>query len=143
MKCAAFRTGLLAVLLVLPPALSKASTFDVFGPQALPLSARDFKLMARADEPLLADAALPLGTSRPWSNSRTGDTGTITLLKRFEYMYQGSRLTCRKLAYEFAFTSVADQYRYVLNRCQVADGSWKLLSVDASDGQWRQGSERQ
>ena len=141
MKRAAFRTGLLAALFVLAPALSEASTFDIFGPEALPLTAEDFKLMDQADGPLSTDAALPLESSRSWNNSRSGDSGTITLLKRFEYMYQGQRLTCRKLAYEFAFTSVADQYRYVLNRCQVADGSWKILSIDASDGQWRQGRQ--
>ena len=142
MKRVAFRTGLLAVLLALVPALSEASSLGIFGPQGLPLSAEDFSLMSQADEPLLSDAALPLGASRSWSNSKTGDSGTVTLMDRFEYMYQGNWLTCRKLAYEFAFSQVSDRYRYVLNRCQVADGSWKLLSVEPSPGQKRQGSER-
>jgi hypothetical protein len=139
MKRGAFQTALLGVLLLLAPGLSNASTFDIFGPEALPLTAEDFRLMDQADQALTADTALPLDSSRSWSNSTSGDSGTITLLKRFDYMYQGNRLTCRKLAYEFAFASVADQYRYVLNRCQVADGSWKILSLDASDGQRRQG----
>jgi surface antigen len=139
MTRAAFRTGLLTALLMLAPALSEASIFESFGPQALPLTAEDFKLMDQADGALTTDAALPLDSSRSWRNSTSGHSGTVTLLKRFEYMYQGNRLTCRKLAYEFSFASVADQYRYVLNRCQVADGSWKLLSVDASDGQRPQG----
>ena len=142
MKYTLLRAGLLAALLALVPALSEASSLGIFGPQGLPLSAEDFSLMSQADEPLLSDAALPLGASRSWSNSKTGDSGTVTLMDRFEYMYQGNWLTCRKLAYEFAFSQVSDRYRYVLNRCQVADGSWKLLSVEPSPGQKRQGSER-
>ena len=142
MKYTLLRAGLLAALLALVPALSEASSLGIFGPQGLPLSAEDFSLMSQADEPLLSDAALPLGASRSWSNSKTGDSGSVTLMDRFEYLYQGNWLTCRKLAYEFAFSQVSDRYRYVLNRCQVADGSWKLLSVEPSPGQKRQGSER-
>ena len=142
MKYTLLRTAMLAAVLALVPALSEASSLGIFGPQGLPLSAEDFSLMDQAEQPLLSDAALPLGSNRSWSNSKTGDGGSVTLLDRFEYMYQGNWLTCRKLAYEFAFSQVSDRYRYVLNRCQVADGSWKLLSVEPSPGQKRQGSER-
>ena len=142
MKSTFLRTAMLASLLALAPALSEASSLGIFGPPGLPLSAEDFKLMDQVEEPLLSDATLPLGASKSWSNSKTGDSGSVTLMDRFEYLYQGNWLTCRKLAYEFAFSQVSDRYRYVLNRCQVADGSWKLLSVEPSPGQKRQGSER-
>ena len=75
MKYTLLRTGLLAALLALVPALSEASSLGIFGPQGLPLSAEDFSLMAQADEPLLSDAALPLGASRSWSIRRPATAG--------------------------------------------------------------------
>jgi len=44
-----------------------------------------------------------------------------------EYEYQGSKLPCREIRYHLRTKGTADPYNYKLNRCRVADGSWKIL----------------
>jgi len=83
--------------------------------------------MTAAAQPLLEDNSLPIGTTRDWSNSESGDHGTVQLLRRFEYSYEGSKLPCREIRYHIQVTGSADPYNYKLSRCKVADGSWKTL----------------
>src|SRR5215813_2554742 len=73
--------------------------FDLSGPLSGRLNHHDLKAMAAADQPLLTDDSLPIGTTRDWSNPASGDHGTVQLVKRFEYDYEGSKLPCRELRY--------------------------------------------
>jgi hypothetical protein len=58
----------------------------------LPLSRHhDYKVMSDASRPSLNDDSLPIGTAREWGNAKSGNRGTVQLLKRFEYEYQGSK----------------------------------------------------
>ena len=98
----------------------------VFG-SAIPLTKQDYDAMRSATEPLLNDDSVPIGTTREWSNANTGNHGAIKLLGRFEYDYQGSKLPCRKLAYHVEGKAPVQPYNLELNRCKVADGSWKIL----------------
>ncbi len=123
-------TVLLTCLLL---AASTASYADSFGDFSFAeslgdrLNHHDLKAIAKATQPLLDDGSLAIGTTREWSNSASGDHGTIQLLKRFEYKYEGNNLPCRELRYHIEVTGNADPYNYQLNRCKVADGSWKTL----------------
>lgn len=101
--------------------------FDLSGPLGGRLNHHDLKAMAAADEPLLTDDTLPIGATREWSNPESGDHGTVQLVKRFEYTYEGNKLPCRELKYHTILSNTADPYNYTLNRCKVADGSWKTL----------------
>src|SRR5215469_8915828 len=99
MMKAAIRATWLAGLLAFASQAAWAQGISPFGAVGLPLTAKDFAAMAKAVEPLLNDDSLALGTSRQWSNAASGNQGTVTLLERFTYDYQGSRLPCRKLKY--------------------------------------------
>jgi len=92
----------------------------------LPLTRQDFKEMAEAESPLLNNETLPLGTSRGWANPSSGNSGTITLIDRFETNFQGTKLPCRKLRYHVVIRNRSDPYNLLLDRCQVADGRWRL-----------------
>jgi len=122
-----WRLFLLAGLLLAVPAASHAVGLNPFGPSGLPLTDLDYKDMAAASAPLLNDETIPLGTSRSWSNATSGNSGTITLEERFQYDYQGTKLPCRKLRYHVEIKNYSDPYNLRINRCRVADGSWKLL----------------
>jgi surface antigen len=101
--------------------------FDPWGPLGVALTKQDLQVMSAEVQPLLNDDSLPIGTTREWSNAKSGNRGTIQLLKRFEYEYQGSKLPCREIRYHLRTKGTADKYNYKLNRCKVADGSWKIL----------------
>ena len=116
---------LLAACLTIASSASFAA-MNPFGPTGLPLTQADIADMAAAVDPLLNDESLPIGTSREWSNSESGNSGKITLLKRFPYKYNGSTLNCRKLQYRFDIKGDADPYRMEVNRCAIG-GKWKFL----------------
>jgi surface antigen len=99
----------------------------VFGPSGMPLTKQDLVAMAAASGPLLNDDTVPLDTIRSWSNEKSGNHGTIKLVKRFEYNYEGAQLPCRKLLYRTEFRMNSQPYSIVLNRCKTADGTWKIL----------------
>ena len=121
---------LLTCILGFAPSSSRAQDFsfldDVFLPGAR-LSHHDLKAMAKAAQPLLDDDTLPINTKRDWNNPESGDHGTVELTRRFEYDYEGTKLPCRELLYHIQVAASADPYNYKLNRCKVADGSWKIL----------------
>jgi len=118
---------LLAGMLAVAATLSWAAGLNPFGPSGMPLTANDYKDLAAAADPLLNDDSLPIGASRNWSNPNSGNSGTITLEKRFQYDYQGTQLPCRTLRYHVVIKNYSDPYNIRLNRCRIADGSWKLL----------------
>jgi surface antigen len=121
---------LLACFLSFLPVASHAQSFsdyNLLGPLGGRLTNHDLKAIDKAALPLLEDASLPIGTTRDWNNPQSGDQGTIKLLKRFEYTYEGAQLPCRQLRYHVQTKGNADPYNYMLNRCKASDGTWKIL----------------
>jgi hypothetical protein len=98
-----------------------------FGLPEVPLTKDDLQEIAKTYQPLLNDDSLPIGTTHEWTNKISGNGGTIQLVKRFKYDYQGSELPCRELRYHVLFKNNSDPYNFTLNRCKIADGSWKIL----------------
>jgi len=123
----AIRLIMLSGLLVLGATASWATGMNPFGPSGLPLTDRDFAAMAAVADPLMEDETIPIGTTKSWSNPRSGNSGTITLEGRFTYDYQGSKLPCRKLRYHTVIKNYSDPYNLRLNRCRTANGDWMLL----------------
>jgi len=117
---------LLAGFLALVSGASYAQ-MSAFGPWGLPLTSHDLKEMGKAVQPLLTDDSIPIGTTNQWSNSASGNHGSVQLLERFETQYEGNNLPCRKIRYHIEVKGNADPYNVVLDRCKVADGSWKIL----------------
>ena len=68
----------------------------------------------------------PIGTTMPWSNPESQNSGTVTLLDRFP----SKGRDCRRVRYVVKPgptqpTKVIGA-NYVLTSCRQADGSWKL-----------------
>ncbi len=62
-------------------------------------------------------------TVAAWSNPRSGNSGTITLLKKFTQ----ARLACEQIEYRFKSSRPqARPERYLFNSCLQPDGTWKL-----------------
>jgi hypothetical protein len=97
-----------------------------FGQMGLPLTKVDYQEMAKAADPLLNDDALPIGTTRNWSNTKSGSRGTIKLLARLDKQYQGKGLACRRLEYHVEVKERKGPYNVILDRCKAADGTWKI-----------------
>jgi surface antigen len=106
---------------------SHAAGLNPFGATGLPLNQQDYADMKAAGDPLRNDESLPIGTMRAWSNPASGNRGTVTLLERFQYNYQGNKLPCRKLKYHIVLRSHSDPYNLALDFCRIAVGSWKIM----------------
>ena len=122
----ALRSFVLAGGLAVGIAAAHAAGMNPFGPTGLPLTSKDFQEMGAAEDPLLNDETIPIGTARPWSNPRSGNSGTITLERRFTQDFQGKTLPCRTLRYHTVIRNRADPFNLRINRCKVADGNWML-----------------
>jgi surface antigen len=66
----------------------------------------------------------PVGTAAHWSNPESGNSGKITLMRKF--MRQGQQ--CETLDYRLATTRrpVRPEH-YTLSSCLQPDGQWKLI----------------
>jgi surface antigen len=80
-------------------------------------------VIKKTTQPFFEDETLPLGTEFQWSNGETGNAGTATLIDRFTHQ----DMPCRRIQHDITISGVADPFRYIIDSCQVADGSWKLL----------------
>src|SRR5262249_17928080 len=80
-----------ALSLARPPPGARGFCAEVFLRPGARLSHHDLKAMAKAAQPLLDDDTLPINTKRDWSNPESGDHGTVELMRRFEYDYEGTK----------------------------------------------------
>lgn len=110
---------LAALLLPAPP----AHAVNPFGRPGFELTDDDLALLTETARPFLDDDSIPVGTVRDWSNPESGNGGTATLLDRFEQ----KGLPCRRIQHDIKIKKVADPFRFIVDRCRVADGSWKML----------------
>jgi surface antigen len=69
------------------------------------------------DQPTVAD-----GASGQWSNPKSGNNGTITVLQSFEK----SGMTCRKMRYVIHLAKRTGPRTYTVNWCKTPSGEWKL-----------------
>jgi len=79
--------------------------------------------MSAAARPIYETPPPANGTQYEWSNSATGNSGTITLLDSREH--QG--MPCRRIRYDFSIRNVSTNFSFVQERCQVASGEWRTL----------------
>jgi len=114
--------GTIAVTALLLSAAA-AQGINPFGRAGFSLTKTDVATLEAATRPFFEDDTVPLGTARAWSNPDSGNAGTATLVSRFEY----KKMPCRRIQHDIKLAKVADPYHFVIDRCQVADGSWKLL----------------
>lgn len=100
-----------------------AAQVNPFGRAGFSLTDTDVAKLEEATRPFYEDETVPVNTARAWSNPESGNGGTATLVSRFEY----KKLPCRRIQHDIKLAKIADPYHFVIDRCQVADGSWKFL----------------
>ena len=83
----------------------------------------DLELLEAAAQKLYLVETVEVGAVEAWNNTETGNNGTITLIRK--HAYKG--LPCRRLQHDIRVKNAADPYRFIIDRCKTADGSWKLL----------------
>ena len=55
--------------------------------------------------------------------AESGNGGTATLIDRFQH----KGMPCLRIQHDIKLNKVADPFRFIIDRCRVADGSWKFL----------------
>ena len=114
--------GILAVTALLL-STAAAQTVNPFGRPGFNLTDGDVTKLEEATRPFFEDETVPVGTVRNWENPESGNAGTAKLSSRFEH--QG--MPCRRIEHDIKLADNADPFHFVIDRCQVADGSWKFL----------------
>src|SRR5262245_13441656 len=103
--------------------VAAAQGVNPFSKSGFSLTKEDIAKLEEATKPFFEDPTVPLGTARAWSNPKSGNGGTASLVSRFEY----KKLPCRRIQHDIKLAKVGDPFHFVIDRCQVADGSWKFL----------------
>jgi surface antigen len=84
--------------------------------------------LTKADDDMMKQAARegidgkPDGTVIPWNNEKSGNSGTVTLLKKVEVKGQ----ECRDILHTIKARNVAEPANYEVTICRQPDGSWKI-----------------
>lgn len=112
-----------AVLLPILPMSASAQYGRTFkGPQ-VKLSNTDFDIVRKIVREDFTGK--PNGTSLPWNNPESQNSGTLTLLDTF----QSKGRECRKVKYDILpgpNQPGAHSANYVLTNCRLEDGTWKI-----------------
>lgn len=113
----------LAVLLLVVTLAPQAQALNPFRHSNFNLTQGDIDMIRATTAPFFEDDTIPLGTKLDWSNGHSGASGTAILLDRFTH----NDMPCRRIQHDIRIKGVADPFRYIIDSCQVADGSWKML----------------
>ena len=71
----------------------------------------------------LYDAKAPIGTTGDWENSRSGNSGTVTLIEHFDRNDQ----PCIRLGCKFIAKDQDEPKHFTLRQCLDDDGKWRIL----------------
>lgn len=108
-------------VLLAPPAAAQYGKAFRNSPK---LSSQDVAIIRKAVREDLTGK--PKGTTLPWSNPESENSGTVTLLDRFD----SAGRDCRRVRYVVKpgpkQPAGVITGSYVLTSCRLADGSWKL-----------------
>jgi hypothetical protein len=115
----------LAIVALSAAARAQYPAFMVFG-RILTAAPEDVPMVREASAPLFDATAV--GTTKEWSNPKTGNSGTIKLRRIFAL----NGMPCRTFDYTTWTEHHSSQMRVVIDWCKVADDGWKL--VDPRDG---------
>ena len=84
----------------------------------------DWALMHAAAARLYRQERVADGAATRWSNPKTGDSGTVTVLQSFEQ----NGMACRRVRYDIQLGSSPGPNPYTLNWCRTASREWKIAS---------------
>ncbi len=111
-----------AVVLVIG-ATSLSHAINPFARGGFELTEGDIVLLKGAAKKLYLAEEVEIGAVEAWNNLESGNYGTVTLTRK--HAYRG--LPCRRLQHDIRIKTVGDPFRYIIDRCKVPDGSWKIL----------------
>jgi 17 kDa outer membrane surface antigen len=103
------------------PAVSNAQ-INPFRSSRTGLRGDDFTLMTGVASQLYQQDAVADGAASHWTNPKTGDGGTVTVLHSFEK----AGMACRSVRYVIRLRGVTGQKIYTVNWCKTASGEWKI-----------------
>lgn len=86
------------------------------------LNGDDVHAMMTAGQRLYGHNNVHNGAATTWSNPKTGNRGTITVLQSFTE--QG--MQCRKVKYDNRVVNLTGTRSYTLNWCRTPKGEWKI-----------------
>lgn len=116
---------------VLPLAAAALAWISVNGPAAaqvnpfgrdIEMSRDDMRRLGEAESRLYVQEPPAVGSTETWSNPKTGRSGTVTLIDSFER----NGMPCRKLRHDINPRRHQPSYQFVIDRCRLPDGSWKI-----------------
>lgn len=84
------------------------------------MSSEDLNQLATAAAKLYTPETATVGAMERWSNPKTGNSGTVTLTRQFDY----KGMPCRRIEHRVKFGP--SEQTYAMNRCRVPTGEWKL-----------------
>jgi len=86
------------------------------------LNSADLRAMNAAAAGLYQQDTVSDGATAKWSNPRSGNSGSITVLQNFTK----ADMPCRKLRYNIHLRARRGMRSYTVNWCKTASGVWKL-----------------
>lgn len=113
-SCGQLRSLFIAGAFLFPPAVATARWIDVL-PE---LTAEDVELIQHKARVEMGDK--PEGTILKWDNPKSGNSGNVTLLKRFS----AEGRECRALRHVLNIVR-AESFRYKVTICRQPDDTWK------------------
>ena len=100
------------------PGYSQTNPF----PSNVGLTKHDLALLNDAAKRLYTNESAALGTTESWRNEKSGNWGTVTVVK----LFQQDGHSCKKLEYHNDVKGQSDIQHYSVNWCQVG-AEWKIL----------------
>jgi surface antigen len=120
-------TVFVALVLSATSAISSADAQLVspFRGSGIDLSQEDLRLAEAAAKNLYAADIPKIGASEAWSNTRSGNSGTVTLRE----IYTWQNLPCRRIEHHLVGRNRRDPFVVQIHRCRDASGEWKIRSL--------------
>ena len=110
-------------ILVALASVSATAQVNPFAKSGFTLTKKDVELLKAASRKLYLGEKVVIGTSEKWSNPKSGSGGAVKLVDT--HMYKGMK--CRRLQHDITIAKRAEPFRYIIDRCQVPSGEWKML----------------
>lgn len=109
---------LMACILFSVPGYSQTNPF----PRDIGLTKQDLVMLHDAAKKLYTNESAAVGATESWRNEESGDSGTVTVVKLFQY--KGS--PCKQIRHDITVKGHADVKHYRSKWCNVG-GEWKML----------------
>ena len=87
------------------------------------LDADDRRLAEEAASKVYLAQAASIGATQSWSNSASGNSGTVTLVRLHDYR----GMPCRTLEHRVQVKTRTEPLVFHLDRCKTDTGEWKIL----------------